>query len=64
MKNHGFVKSLLLHIRYPWTAIVILILWVGLAVVTSMLHLTNTELLISICVNGAVTLIVALIGFK
>lgn len=64
MKNQGFVKSLLLHIRYPWTAATILILWVGLAVIANMINLSINELLIVVGVNGIATLVVALIGFK
>lgn len=64
MKNQGFVKSLLLHIRYPWTAISVLILWIGLAVIASIVNLSVEELMIVVGVNGVATLIVALIGFK
>lgn len=64
MKNRSFIKSLILHIRYPWTAAVILILWVGLAIVVSFIAPSINELMILIGINGVATLVVALIGFK
>lgn len=64
MKNQSFIKSLLLHIRYPWTAVVILIIWVGVAVIASFIQPTTNELMVLIGVNGLATLIIALVGFK
>ena len=64
MKNQGFLKSLLLHIRYPWTAVVILIIWVGLATIVNFIQPTTGELMILIGVNGVATLVIALVGFK
>lgn len=64
MKNQGFVKSLLLHIRYPWTAASILILWIGLAVIASIIQVSVDELMIVVGINGVATIVIALIGFK
>lgn len=63
MKNN-FMKSLMLHIRYPWTAGVILILWIGLAVSCSFIDLSITELMLLCGASGATTLIIAWIGFS
>lgn len=63
MKNKNFMKSLLLHIRYPWTAICLLILWVGLAVMCTILSLTNQEITWLVCGAGMATLIIAVVGF-
>lgn len=64
MRNQSFIKSLLLHIRYPWTAVVILIIWIGLAVVVGFIQPSTTDLMILIGANGVATLIIALVGFK
>lgn len=58
------MKNLMLHIRYPWTAICLLILWVGLAVMCAILHLTISEIVTLICLAGVATLIIAIVGFR
>lgn len=62
MKN--FTKSLILHIRYPWTAACLLILWIGLAVMCAVMNFTAVEVTWLISGAGVATLIIALIGFK
>ncbi len=60
MKNK-FLKSIMLHIKYPYTALVISIMWIGMAIIISN-QKENLEILV---ISTAVcTLIVALIGFK
>ncbi len=59
--NNKFLKSMMLHIKYPYTALVISIMWIGMAIIISR-QPENLETLViatSVC-----TLIVALIGFK
>lgn len=63
MKKNSFMKSLLLHIRYPWTAICLLILWVGLAAMCAMLGLSSEEIIWLVCGAGLATLIIAMVGF-
>ena len=63
MKEKSFMKSLILHIRYPWTAICLLILWVGLAVICAALSLASAEVIGLICGAGVATLIIAIVGF-
>lgn len=63
-KSTNFTKNLLLHIRYPWTAICLLILWIGLAIICAVLSLANTEIMILICLAGLATLILAIVGFR
>lgn len=60
----SFTKSLMLHIRYPWTAACLLILWVGLAVLCAIMHFTQSEIITLISINSIATLIIAIIGFK
>lgn len=64
MKKNSFTKSLLLHIRYPWTAICLLILWIGLAVMCAILHLSTDEVVGLIYGAGVATLVIALVGFR
>ena len=64
MKKTNFMKSLILHIRYPWTAACLLILWIGFAVLCAILNFSTNEMLILLGVNGVATLIIALIGFR
>lgn len=63
MKKNNFLKSLLLHIRYPWTAICLLILWLGLAAVCAILKLGEVEVIWLTCAAGVATLIITLVGF-
>ena len=64
MKQNNFIKSLLLHIRYPWTAACLLILWIGLAIICAILHLSTEEITWLTCGAGLTTLIISLIGFR
>jgi hypothetical protein len=64
MKKTNFTKSLLLHIRYPWTAICLLILWIGLAVMCAILHLGASEVIELVYCAGVATLIIAFVGFR
>lgn len=64
MKNNGFMKNLMLHIRYPWTAICLLLLWVGLAIMCAILSFSAGEIITLICLAGGATLVIALVGFK
>lgn len=63
-KPNNFTKNLLLHIRYPWTAVCLLILWVRIAIMCAILSLTNTEIVILISFAGLATLILAIVGFR
>ena len=64
MKKTNFTKSLLLHIRYPWAAICLLILWIGLAVMCAILHLDASEVIELAYCAGVATLIIAFAGFR
>lgn len=64
MKKTSFMKSLLLHIRYPWTAACLFILWIGLAILCAILQLSAEEITWLACGAGATTLIISLIGFN
>ncbi len=60
----SFTKSLMLHIRYPWTAACLLILWIGIAILCAIMSFEQSEVIILISATSVATLIIALIGFK
>lgn len=64
MKKNSFMKSLLLHIRYPWTAACLFILWLGLAIICTILKPSVAEITGLACGAGAVTLIISPVGFR
>lgn len=60
--GNKFVKSIVLHIKYPYTALIIAVMWIGMAMIVINQKQSDFETLIvatSIC-----TLIIAFIGFK
>ena len=62
MSNNKMMKNIVLHIKYPYTALIIAVMWISMAMIVSVQEEDNIELLViatSIC-----TLIIALIGFK
>lgn len=54
----------MLHIRYPWTAATLLILWLGMAIMCMLINLSSQDVVILTSVTGLATLIIALAGFK
>lgn len=60
--SNNFVKNLLLHIKYPYTAFIIAVIWIGIAIIIGIQSDPSAEFLI---IAAAVTsLIIALIGFS
>ncbi len=59
--SNKFLKNLMLHIKYPYTALIISVMWIGMAIIISKQpdHLETLVFATAIC-----TLIVAGIGFK
>lgn len=64
MKTNSFVKNLILHIRYPWTACCLLIMWVGLAILCAVLHFSPDEIITLVTITGVATLLIAFVGFR
>lgn len=61
MKSNNFFKKLVLHIKYPYTALIIAIMWISMVLIC-IKQISNLEILI---VSTAIcTLIIALVGFK
>lgn len=59
--NNKFIKSMMLHIKYPYTALVISVMWIGMAIIIAR-QPEHLEILIG--ATSVCTLIVAGIGFK
>jgi hypothetical protein len=60
--NNKFIKNLILHIKYPYTALIIAVMWIGIAIIISAQQRTDFDILViatSIC-----TLIIAATGFR
>lgn len=56
------LNSILLHIRYPYTAIVIAIMWIGMAIIITSQQIEAYEILLA--ATAVATLIIAVIGFR
>lgn len=59
---NDFGKKLLLHIKYPYTAIVIAIIWIGTALIVNLQENPQVEILV--ITTAIVSLIIAAIGFS
>ncbi len=59
--KNKFIKNIILHIRYPYTAFVIAVMWICMAIIISRQesHIDILVMATSIC-----TLLVAWIGFR
>ena len=64
MPKNNFVKNLIMHIRYPWTAICLLILWLGTAIMCAVIHFSPEDVILLISLAGAATVTIALVGFR
>lgn len=60
--NNKLIKSIFLHIRYPYTALIISIMWIGMAII--IVNQDNPRFELLIILTGVVTIIISLIGFK
>lgn len=56
------LRNILLHVRYPYTAGVIVVIWLGTAILS--LFDRQTSLTTMLIANGIATTIIALIGFS
>lgn len=64
MSKNSFTKNLILHIRYPWTACCILILWLGFAAMCGILEFNIDEIIFLTICASITTFLIALIGFR
>jgi len=60
--NDKLIKNILVHIKYPYTAIIISIMWISIALIIVKQGVENLEILIGL--TSLCTLIIAAIGFK
>ena len=59
--NNKFIKNIILHIKYPYTALVISVMWIGMAIIISRQEHNLETLVIA---TAICTVIISLIGFK
>jgi hypothetical protein len=59
--NNDFTKKLMLHIKYPYTAAVIAIMWLGAATIINLQQSANMEFLV--VATAICSLVIAIIGF-
>lgn len=61
MSKNKIIKNVMVHVKYPYTALIIATMWIGIAIIIPC-QPNNLEVLIAI--TSIATLIVACIGFK
>lgn len=61
MKNK-LLKNMFLHIKYPYTALVISVMWISMAIIITKQERSNFEFLI--IATAMCTLVIALRGFS
>ena len=59
--NGNFMKNLVLHVRYPYAAAIIAVMWLGMAVIIGLQQSPDVELLLTTAAIGS--LVIALVGF-
>jgi len=62
MKKNNVVKNIMFHIRYPYTAAIIAIMWIGIAIISLYQRGNNFEILITL--TSLCTLFIAFLGFR
>ena len=60
--NNKFIKNLILHIKYPYTALIISVMWIGIAIIISLQQREDFELLVAI--TAICTLTIAVTGLR
>lgn len=60
--NNKFIKNLILHIKYPYTALIISVMWIGIAIIVSVQQQSSFETLV--IATAICTLIIAATGFR
>lgn len=60
--KNKFIKNIMLHIKYPYTALIITVMWIGIAIIVAAQQREDFEILI--IATAICTLLIASIGFK
>ena len=60
--GNRFMRNLLVHVKYPYTALVITVIWTGMAVIIGFQQQENFEVLI--IATAASSVIIAMVGFR
>lgn len=61
MQNNNFLKNILIHIKYPYTALIIAVMWISIAIIIIEQNV-NIDLLL-ICTTIC-TVIISFFGFR
>lgn len=61
MQNNNFLKNILVHIKYPYTALIIAVMWISIAIIIIEQNV-NIDLLL-ICTTIC-TVIISFFGFR
>ena len=62
MKKNKFLTNVMVHIKYPYTALIIAVMWIGIAIIIVAQEQSNFEILI--IATALSTLLIAMSGFK
>ena len=62
INKNNFFKNFLLHIKYPYTALIITIMWLGITLTIWLQGETHADLLIIL--TAILSIVIALIGFS
>lgn len=60
--SNKFIRSIVLHIKYPYTALIISVMWIGMAIIIAEQNQSHYETLI--IATAICTLIIAVTGFR
>lgn len=61
--SNKFLKNVVLHIKYPYTALIISVMWIGMAVIiVNQETINNIEILVA--ATAVASLIIAFRGFR
>lgn len=61
MSKNKIIKNMIIHVKYPYTALIIATMWIGMAIIIPC-QPENLEVLV--IATSIATLLVASIGFK
>ena len=62
MKKNKFLTNVMVHIKYPYTSLIIAVMWIGIAIIIVAQNQVNFEILV--VATALCTLLVAISGFK
>lgn len=61
-RGNKLIKNIFLHIKYPYTALIIAVMWISMAIIIIHQKQNNFELLIA--ATAICTIIISISGFR